>query len=275
MKLLLLLMPMIMLYFHQSNQIDLDANEKSCQLLDGFGILIQFLLAFTALITLIYKRSKETPQRPMQIWALDISKQFFGAGMIHFINIAISYSASKPISGPTTNLCVWYFLNVGVDTTFGILLLWCWFTLLMNAFEKFNLFHIGETGNYGPPPLSRMIWPWMRQMSVFLLAEILTKACLYEIVINSPWLFWLGELCISWIQHDPKTQVVFVMLIFPLIMNAIQFWLTDTILKVHQDLKDTNDDKQPYISTPMIAVLIEQTERTPLLFPPSKHRMAS
>lgn len=57
-----------MLYFHQSNQIDLDANEKSCQLLDGFGILIQFLLAFTALITLIYKRSKETPQRPMQIW---------------------------------------------------------------------------------------------------------------------------------------------------------------------------------------------------------------
>lgn len=61
-------MPMIMLYFHQSNQIDLDANEKSCQLLDGFGILIQFLLAFTALITLIYKRSKETPQRPMQIW---------------------------------------------------------------------------------------------------------------------------------------------------------------------------------------------------------------
>lgn len=68
MRLLLLLISMIMLYFRQSDQIDLDANEKSCQLLDGFGILIQFLLAFTALITLIYKRSKETPQRPMQIW---------------------------------------------------------------------------------------------------------------------------------------------------------------------------------------------------------------
>lgn len=58
-------------------------------------------------------------------------------------------------------------------------------------------------------------------------------------------------------------------------MNAIQFWLTDTILKVHQDLKETSNDKQPYISAPMLAVLIEQTERTPLLFPPSKHRMAS
>lgn len=144
--------------------------------------------------------------------ALDVSKQFFGAGMIHFINLGISYYASKPTSGPTTNLCVWYFLNVGIDTTFGVLLLWCWFTLLMNACERFQLFHVGETGDYGPPPLSRMIWPWMRQMSVFLLAEILIKACLYEIVINSPWLFWLGELCISWTQYDPKIQVVFVML---------------------------------------------------------------
>ncbi|KAI8639254.1 vacuolar membrane protein-domain-containing protein [Parasitella parasitica] len=275
MNLFLLLVIIMMLFVHQSHQLDLlKQDEKSCQLLDGFGILIQFLLAFTALLTLIYKRSKETPQRPLQIWALDVSKQFFGAGMIHFINIAISYYASKPTSGPTTNLCVWYFLNVGIDTTFGIVLLWVWFTLLMNAFEKFN-FNVGETGEYGPPPLSRMIWPWMRQMSVFLLAQIVTKACLYEIVINSPWLFWLGELCISWARQDPKIQVVFVMLIFPLIMNAMQFWLTDTILKVQQDFKDTNDDKHPYISTPMIAVLIEQTERTPLLFPPSKHRMAS
>ncbi|OAD05238.1 hypothetical protein MUCCIDRAFT_122846, partial [Mucor lusitanicus CBS 277.49] len=202
----------------------------SCELLDGFGILIQFLLAFTALITLIYKRAKETPQRPLQIWALDVSKQFVGAGMIHFINLGISYSASKPTSGHTS-LCTFYFINVGIDTTFGVLLLWCWFTLLMNACEKCRLLHVGETGDYGPPPLSRMVWPWMRQMAVFLLAEILTKACLYGIVINSPWLFWLGELCISWTQYDPKIQVVFVMLIFPLIMNAIQFWLTDIILK--------------------------------------------
>lgn len=131
--------------------------------------------------------------------------------MIHVINLGISYYASKPTSGPT-NVCVWYFLNVGIDTTFGVLLLWCWFTLLMSACEKYRLFHVGETGDYGPPPLSRMIWPWMRQMSVFLLAEILTKACLYGIVVNSPWLFWLGELCISWTQYDPKVQVVFVML---------------------------------------------------------------
>lgn len=69
MKLLLLLITAIMLCIHQSqHQINLKSNEKSCQLLDGFGILIQFLLAFTALVTLICKRARETPQRPLQIW---------------------------------------------------------------------------------------------------------------------------------------------------------------------------------------------------------------
>jgi hypothetical protein len=60
---------------------------------------------------------------------------------------------------------------------------------------------------------------------------------------------------------------------FPLIMNAIQFWLTDTILQVHQQ-KD-QQEKIAYFSTSMIATLVEHTERTPLLFPPSKHRMVS
>lgn len=93
-------------------------------------------------------------------------------------------------------------------------------------------------------------------------------------------------------------------------MNAIQFWLTDTILKVQEltttattvaaakstknaaaetklmlqhpqpPIKSVNNNmkKLPpsYFSTPTIfAVLVEQTERTPLLFPPSKHRMSS
>jgi hypothetical protein len=56
-------------------------------------------------------------------------------------------------------------------------------------------------------------------------------------------------------------------------MNAAQFWLTDTILKVHS--QEEQEEKIAYFSTPMIAIFVEQTERTPLLFPPSKHRMAS
>lgn len=83
-------------------------------------------------------------------------------------------------------------------------------------------------------------------------------------------------------------------------MNAIQFWLTDTILKL-QDMTATTTTttkkavvaatesklmlqhpQQPikstklpsYFSTPVFAILVEQTERTPLLFPPSTNRMS-
>jgi hypothetical protein len=206
-----------------------EQSEASCQLMDSFSILIQLCLAFTALLTLLYKRSQESPQRPLQIWcviyvintyksyiynynrALDVSKQFIGAGMVHFINIAISNYAAN---NTTSNQCVWYFLNVAIDTTFGVFMLWCWFTILLGALDKFYI-DIGETGDYGPPPFQQMIWPWLRQTTVFLFAVILTKTCLYGIVINSPWLFWLAEICIEsilFISNSPRSQVVFVML---------------------------------------------------------------
>lgn len=131
--------------------------------------------------------------------------------MIHFINIAISNYAAN---NTTSNRCVWYFLNVAIDTTLGVFILWCWFTIVLVALDKCDI-DIGETGLYGPPPLQQMIRPWFRQISVFLLAQILTKACLYEIVFNSPWLFWLGEICIESIliiKGSQRYQVVFVML---------------------------------------------------------------
>lgn len=72
-------------------------------------------------------------------------------------------------------------------------------------------------------------------------------------------------------------------------MNALQFWLTDTILKVHDSsLSATKDieSKKLLLQSPLVAddypyyysaisILVEQSERTPLLFPPSKHRMSS
>jgi hypothetical protein len=47
-----------------------DYNKESCKLMDGFAIFVQISLCFTALLTLIFKRSKESPQRPYQIWYL-------------------------------------------------------------------------------------------------------------------------------------------------------------------------------------------------------------
>lgn len=42
--------------------------QAGCQLMDGFGIFIQLCLATTAFSTLIFKRQREQPQRPIRIW---------------------------------------------------------------------------------------------------------------------------------------------------------------------------------------------------------------
>jgi len=49
--------------------------EQNCVLVDNFAIFIQVLLGAIAFSTLIYKRHRERPQRPLRIWFYDVSKQ--------------------------------------------------------------------------------------------------------------------------------------------------------------------------------------------------------
>ncbi|KAI9279773.1 vacuolar membrane protein-domain-containing protein [Sporodiniella umbellata] len=216
-------------------------DENSCQLLDGFAIAVQLTLCLTAILTLVYKRSREKPQRPIEIWMLDVSKQFIGAGIIHFINIGISYATES-------SLCVVYFLNVAMDTTLGVLILWCWMKVILALLKKARI--PVETCCTLPIDKRTMLL-WLQQLIVFLLAIVLSKICFYEIlVLNEDWLCWLGELAISWTNSSPKLQLLFVMLIFPVVMNAIQFWLTDTIIQQRSQTIDF-EQKAPTESTPL------------------------
>ncbi|KAI9014513.1 vacuolar membrane protein-domain-containing protein [Phycomyces nitens] len=207
-------------------------DDEGCKLLDSFAIVVQFTLAATALLTLFIKRYRERPQRPVPVWALDISKQFVGAVVIHFLNLATSYLAGRPKDGQKTNLCVWYFLNVAIDTTLGVAILWAWLHIIQYGLERLNVKDI-RSGYYGPPPLRRRLLPWIKQTTVFVIAESLMKLCVYGMFRAFPSLFDLGEWVLQWTRDNYRYQVVFVMLVFPLIMNAVQFWVVDTIVKVH------------------------------------------
>ena len=88
------------------------------------------------LFTLAYKRSREKPMRPWQIWyahskfaysevrnrqlvngrMFDVSKQVAGQMFVHGLNLFISDIAADHTSG---NPCVLYFLNILIDTTLG------------------------------------------------------------------------------------------------------------------------------------------------------------
>ncbi|KAI8344862.1 vacuolar membrane protein-domain-containing protein [Chlamydoabsidia padenii] len=250
-------------------------DDEGCKLLDGFAICVQLVLAVSALLLLVYKRYREQPQRPVQIWALDVSKQFIGAAVIHSLNLGVSYLAGRPKHGPPSNLCAWYMLNVLVDCTLGVAILWCWLRGLQWVLEtKCGLTYI-RTGNYGPPPLKRRLTPWLKQTLIFILAEGLMKSCVYLLFRLFPILFRFGEWALSWTKGNYRYQVLFVMLIFPSLMNGMQFWIVDTIVKVTPtepglpitSTKQHTDDHQQSSSSSSSSSSSPDpfNERTPLL----------
>jgi len=91
--------------------------------------------------SLIYKRHRETPKRLWKIWCVasvlfetiqvlilslwlqrlfDVSKQVVGQMFVHGVNVFVSHLGS---STTESNACVFYFLNILIDTTLGKFLL--------------------------------------------------------------------------------------------------------------------------------------------------------
>ncbi|KAI7871837.1 vacuolar membrane protein-domain-containing protein [Spinellus fusiger] len=199
------------------------SNTVKCTLLDSFAIAVQFTLAITIFLALLFKRYKERPQRPVRIWALDLSKQCVGAGVIHLLNLIISYLSGQSLDGLQTNLCVWYFLNTAIDTTLGVAILWFWLQLL----TQFAVW--SEIAPEGYTPSQNTTKHWWFETSVFVTAEILMKLCVVGLFHALP-LFAIAETLLAWTGDNGRHQVVFVMLIFPLLTNCAQFWLVDTML---------------------------------------------
>lgn len=91
-----------------------------CRLLGPFSLLVQAALGALALLSLVYKRWKERPQRPVKVWAFDVSKQVFGSAMLHLANLLMSmFSAGQfeITSDYKPNPCSFYLLNLGIDVS--------------------------------------------------------------------------------------------------------------------------------------------------------------
>jgi hypothetical protein len=95
-------------------------DDGKCRLLGPFSILVQAALGALALLSLVYKRWRERPQRPVKVWAFDVSKQVFGSAMLHLANLLMSmFSAGQfeITSKYRPNPCSFYLLNLGIDVS--------------------------------------------------------------------------------------------------------------------------------------------------------------
>lgn len=100
------------------------ADKAECDLLGPFALVIQGSLGALALLSLVFKRWRERPQRPVKIWAFDASKQVVGSMLLHVVNLLMSMLSSGQLAVPVVsaadfqaNPCSFYLLNLAIDVS--------------------------------------------------------------------------------------------------------------------------------------------------------------
>ncbi|KAK3706184.1 hypothetical protein LTR37_012885 [Vermiconidia calcicola] len=217
-----------------------------CNLLGPWALIVQGALGAVAVLSLVLKRWREKPKRPWKIWFFDVSKQVFGSVLLHALNVFMSMlgaggmdqaaqkTASKdPEPGGGRNYpnpCSFYLLNLGIDTTIGIPVLYLLLKILHVAFTYTPLARPTQSiksGNYGSPP--RVTW-WLKQLLIYFLGLTGMKAFVLFLFAVLHWLPWLGDWALRWTEGNEALQIAFVMFIFPLLMNGIQYWIIDSLI---------------------------------------------
>ena len=104
-----------------SGQVPDGEEGGECKLLGPFSVFVQFALGGLAFLSLVYKRWREWPQRPVKVWVFDVSKQVFGSVMLHTANLLMSMFSASQLDIKAKykpNPCSFYLLNLGIDVSF-------------------------------------------------------------------------------------------------------------------------------------------------------------
>jgi len=205
---------------------------EQCQLLgDRFGVVMQLLLGAVSLFTLMVKRYQEKPRRSWPVWARDASKQCLGSLLGHGWNIVY---AQLLVSTEFVNPCVFYFVSyILADNLLGIALNYFCLREIIHFTKKYFRSNIMDSGNYGNPARNSI---WFCQVMVWFIIVSVVKAFLFFCFL-SPLrhsLYTIGSTILAPLHPFPRVELGFVMILVPFVVNAIQFWVTDSYLMTHQ-----------------------------------------
>jgi len=124
--------------------------------------------------------------------------------------------------------CVWYLINILLDTSIGIVINWI-FVRLLEVFARKNkievlvsgCYYSRDTVNFEDYNISYFIWSV--QASIWCVICFLMKVIIYFIMIKwNDKLEDLGKYLLANIAIYPRVELLVVMVLVPLIMNCIQ-----------------------------------------------------
>lgn len=84
------------------------------------------------------------------------------------------------------------------------------------------------SGYYGSPPSWR--W-WLKQSLLYFCGLFGMKLVVLIMFYAFPWLSHVGDWALRWTEGNERLQIVFVMMLFPVIMNAMQYYIIDSFIK--------------------------------------------
>jgi len=205
---------------------------NQCRVLSGwFAMLIQLLLAAASGASLVVKRCREHPPRPLLIWFMDSTKQAASLGMQHFVNIILAVFWGKQ----KASQCIWFATNLLVAVLCGVFILAAYMRLF-GYVVKTRRWHCLKSGNYGHGARPRWDW-WLAQMVHWVFISCLEKF-VTALIFVVPFYSHIDGL-LSRIEDSikldthPEFELVLVMVIFPALLNAIYAWIVDNIIKNH------------------------------------------
>ena len=205
--------------------------QQQCTLLGGpYEILIQFVLAVTAVAALVYKRSIESDQRSWLVWTLDCSKQAYASALQHITNMVLGVLFAR---GGTASECIWYLVNFTITVACGLVLLSLVMRLYNYIVERYQ-WTLLRTGEYGTPPLSwKQSWkPWLAQTLVWGLLASAEKIVTAFVVIL-PLRNLLDDVASALeapFVGRPRLELVLTMVIGPMLLNALFYWVIDGLI---------------------------------------------
>lgn len=227
-------------------------SDPNCKVLSGpFSIVVQVILFTLVITTLVFKKLRENSLGSSRTWRefmLDGSKQLFGSGWVHILNIICAQGLEARLN--TGDECAWYWVNIVIDCTLGVLTAKLWLDLglliIRKVFSEEQASHFQPGKYYDSPLLEEAVpkfnvYKYIKQLIMWLIVVSLMKLCmvLVMLLLCVP-LGTIAAFFLGFVSDYPKAELIVVMIITPICMNALQFWLFDNFLKKKEKLNDAS-----------------------------------
>ncbi|XP_040452937.1 store-operated calcium entry regulator STIMATE-like isoform X2 [Falco naumanni] len=126
-----------------------------------------------------------------------------------------------------------YLINFILDATLGMLLIWLGVKVASWIVQRKKYTYL-VFGEYGDPPQAAA---WIGQCILYLLIMVFEKTVISLVLLIPGWTK-LQQILLGYIPN-PQLELVLVMLVVPFIVNAIMFWVVDSLIMRKYKQKDT------------------------------------